>query len=259
VRASVSRAWDSGHGDVVAFCLENRAEFFDLVWGAQRAGLIYVAISCRLTPSEMDYILTDSGAKALFASPYLGATLGSTAQPSEAVHLGRRTCRVGIASKRQSRNLPTTPIADERAGTDMLYSSGTTGQPKGVRFPLPEDPDIAGRPMRCLVSPHDGVQVFRRQHLSVTSAALPRCAACAGVSPWCTGLGGTVVVMEKFDPEAGVGRDRKIQDQRQPVGPNAFRANAEAAGGCSYPNTTCRVSKPPYTPLPPVLSQSSRR
>ena len=63
--AHLFRALGLQHGDTVAFCLENCAEFFDLVWGAQRAGLIYVAISCRLTPSEMDYILNDSGAVAL--------------------------------------------------------------------------------------------------------------------------------------------------------------------------------------------------
>ena len=68
--AHLFRALGLQHGDTVAFCLENRAEFFDLVWGAQRAGLVYVAISCRLTASEIDYILNDSGAKALFASPY---------------------------------------------------------------------------------------------------------------------------------------------------------------------------------------------
>jgi fatty-acyl-CoA synthase len=38
--------------------------------------------------------------------------------------------------------MPDTPIADERAGVDMLYSSGTTGRPKGVRVALPEDPSI---------------------------------------------------------------------------------------------------------------------
>ena len=59
--AHLFRSLGLQHGDTVAFCLENRAEFFDLVWGAQRAGLIYVAISCRLTPSEMDYILNERG------------------------------------------------------------------------------------------------------------------------------------------------------------------------------------------------------
>ena len=79
--AHLFRSLGLQHGDTVAFCLENRAEFFDLVWGAQRAGLIYVAISCRLTPSEMDYILNDSGAKALFSSNYLGTTLDQLQSP----------------------------------------------------------------------------------------------------------------------------------------------------------------------------------
>src|SRR3546814_15327733 len=38
--------------------------------------------------------------------------------------------------------MPAIPVADERAGVDMLYSSGTPGRPKGLRVPLPEDPAI---------------------------------------------------------------------------------------------------------------------
>ena len=73
--AHLFRSLGLGHGDTVAICMENRAEFFDLCWGAQRSGLVYVAISNRLTASEIDYILGDSGAQALIASPYLGETL----------------------------------------------------------------------------------------------------------------------------------------------------------------------------------------
>ncbi|WP_155645959.1 AMP-binding protein, partial [Erythrobacter donghaensis] len=68
-----------GIGDTVALCLENRAEYFDIVWGAQRAGLIFVAISNRLTADEISYILQDSGAKLLFTSDYLGAHLPAIA------------------------------------------------------------------------------------------------------------------------------------------------------------------------------------
>ncbi|WP_395629479.1 AMP-binding protein, partial [Sphingorhabdus sp.] len=119
--AHLFRSLGLQHGDTVAFCLENRAEFFDLVWGAQRAGLIYVAISCRLTASEIDYILNDSGSKALFASPYLGATLDQLQSPVKRFilggeHAGWENYAAAVAK------LPTSPIADERAGTDMLYS-----------------------------------------------------------------------------------------------------------------------------------------
>ena len=118
----------------------------------------------------MDYILNDSGAKALFASNYLGETLDQLQSPVTRYIIGGE--RAGWNSLRGAvADMPTTPVADERAGTDMLYSSGTTGQPKGVRFPLPEDPDIAAA--NALIGPgDDGVQIFRRQHLSVACAAL---------------------------------------------------------------------------------------
>ena len=63
--------------DTVAMCMDNCAEFFDVIWGAQRAGLRLVSISTRLTAPEMDYILEDSGAKMLIASASLGDTLDS--------------------------------------------------------------------------------------------------------------------------------------------------------------------------------------
>jgi long-chain acyl-CoA synthetase len=198
--AHLFRSLGLGHGDTVAICMENRAEFFDLVWCAQRSGLIYVAISCRLTPSEISYILKDSGAKALFASPYLGDTLD--AMPDDLARYivgGERagwTPFEGILA-----NMPTTPIADERAGTDMLYSSGTTGQPKGVRLPLPEDPDIAAvSPLSMIAA---GMFRFGADSIYLSPAPLYHAAPLR----WCISvhrLGGTVVVMEKFDPEAAL-------------------------------------------------------
>jgi acyl-CoA synthetase (AMP-forming)/AMP-acid ligase II len=194
--AHLFRSLGLQQGDTVSFCLENRAEFFDLVWGAQRAGLIYVAISCRLTPSEMDYILNDSGAKALFASPYLGATLDQLQSPVKRYMLGG--AHAGWESYEDAvAHMPTTPVADQRAGTDMLYSSGTTGQPKGVRLPLPEDPDIAAVSPLAMIA----AGAF---HFSVDSIYLsPAPLYHAAPLRWCLSvhrLGGTVVVMEKFDP-----------------------------------------------------------
>jgi acyl-CoA synthetase (AMP-forming)/AMP-acid ligase II len=205
--AHLFRSLGLRHGDTVAFCLENRAEFFDLVWGAQRAGLIYVAISCRLTPSEMDYILNDSGAKALLSSPYLGELLDQLQSPVKRYILGGE--HAGWDSYDAAvTQMPTTPVADERAGTDMLYSSGTTGQPKGVRFPLPEDPDIAG------VNPLSGLAAmafkFSEHSIYLSPAPLYHAAPLR----WCIAvhrLGGTVVVMEKFDPELALAAIEKYK------------------------------------------------
>ena len=195
--AHLFRSLGLQHGDTVAFCLENRAEFFDLVWGAQRAGLIYVAISCRLTPSEMDYILNDSGAKALFSSNYLGATLDQLYSPVVKYIIGGEHAG-WLSYENAAAEMPTTPVADERAGADMLYSSGTTGQPKGVRFPLPEDPAIAAVSPLAMIAA--GAFHFSADSIYLSPAPLYHAAPLR----WCVSvhrLGGTVVVMEKFDPE----------------------------------------------------------
>jgi hypothetical protein len=59
--AQLFRQHGLGHDDVVAFMLENTPDYYNLTWGAQRAGLRYVCISSRLTADETDYILENSG------------------------------------------------------------------------------------------------------------------------------------------------------------------------------------------------------
>jgi long-chain acyl-CoA synthetase len=198
--AHLFRALGLGHGDTIAICMENRAEFFDLVWGAQRSGLVFVAISNRLTASEIDYILEDSGAKALFASPYLGETLDQLQAPVKRYIVGAE--KVGWTRlEPELVALPDTPVADERAGTDMLYSSGTTGRPKGVRLPLPGDPDIAAPSPLAMIAA--AAFTFTSDSIYLSPAPLYHAAPLR----WCMSvhrLGGTVVVMEKFDPEAAL-------------------------------------------------------
>lgn len=198
--AHLFRSLGLGHGDTIAICMENRAEFFDLCWGAQRSGLVYVAISNRLTASEIDYILGDSGAQALFASPYLGETLDQLqAQVKRYLVGGDKAGWTSLESALA--DMPDTPIADERAGTDMLYSSGTTGRPKGVRLPLPADADIAAiSPLSMIAA---AAFTFTADSIYLSPAPLYHAAPLR----WCMSvhrLGGTVVVMEKFDPEAAL-------------------------------------------------------
>jgi long-chain acyl-CoA synthetase len=198
--AHLYRSLGLGHGDTIAICMENRAEFFDLVWGAQRSGLVYVAISNRLTPSEIDYILADSGAQALFASPYLGPVLDQLQSPVKRYLLGGDKAD-WTALEPALAAMPDTPVADERGGTDMLYSSGTTGQPKGVRVPLPEDPDIAAISPLAMIAA--AAFTFSADSIYLSPAPLYHAAPLR----WCMSvhrLGGTVVVMEKFDPEGAL-------------------------------------------------------
>lgn len=193
--AQYLRGQGIGIGDTVALCLENRAEYFDVVWGAQRAGLIFVAISNRLTTDEIAYILQDSGAKLLFTSNTLGAQLGAIHGQCPGVPIANLDDAATLAAIDA---MPDGPIADERAGSDMLYSSGTTGRPKGVRLPLPEDGNIAAT--NSLVALAQGAFGFGPDSLYLSPAPLYHAAPLR----WCMTvhkLGGTVIVMEKFDPE----------------------------------------------------------
>ncbi len=92
---------------------------------------------------------------------------------------------------------PDTPIADEVLGTAMLYSSGTTGRPKGILRPLPEQPPAQKLPV------YDAVMNFwrcREGMIFLSPAPLYHVAPHAGVA-FTIHLGGTAIIMEHFDPE----------------------------------------------------------
>ena len=198
--AQLFRAHGLQHEDVVAFMLENTPHYYGMVWGAQRAGLRYVCISSRLTQDETDYILENSGAKILVVSASLGdAALALTADVERFVLGG---AIAGFASWEDAVvAMPETPVVDERAGTDMLYSSGTTGRPKGVRVPLPTEPAInAPNPLVALASMVFGINA---DSIYLSPAPLYH-AAPLRWSMTIHRLGGTVVLMKKFDPEGAL-------------------------------------------------------
>lgn len=190
-------------GDTMAILLENHELFFPLVWSAQRAGLVYTCLSPTLSAPDLAYILSDSDAKVAVASTQTAPLL------SQAVEgLGRLLClQTGGASSwsedldRLASAMPATPVADETAGTDLLYSSGTTGRPKGVRRPIPREMPIDQPTPAVRIA--ETVYKFDRDTVYLSPAPLYH----AGPLRWAMvvqRLGGTVVVMEKFDPEAAL-------------------------------------------------------
>jgi acyl-CoA synthetase (AMP-forming)/AMP-acid ligase II len=187
-------------GDHVAFCMENHPRYLEVAWGCHYAGLVYTACSSRLTSGELLYILEDCEAKAFITSKYKSDQAAEVAATAgiplllmlDGVIDGFESYEAAVASQ------PTTPLLDRIAGTDMLYSSGTTGKPKGVTrafVATPLEAETFG--VSALLQLLYG---FTKESSYLSPAPLYH-AAPLRFSMSALALGGTVVVMEHFDPE----------------------------------------------------------
>ena len=186
--------------DGIAICLENSPRYYETVWGAQRAGLYYTAVSTRLTPGELEYILNDCGAKVFVTSkalaPLAEAVRDRIPNVTQKLMIGGTI--PGYASFEDTiAGEPAAPIADECEGTDLLYSSGTTGRPKGVKFPLRGDP--LGTP-NALIALVTALYKMGPETRYLSPAPLYH-AAPLRFNLAVQRLGGTSVIMEHFDAE----------------------------------------------------------
>ena len=122
-------------GDHIALLMENRLAFMEICWAAQRAGLYYTAISRYLTQDEIAYIVKDCGAKVFITTPKCAEQVkGLVGQAGGPLLYMMDEPEPGFRSwDKEAIAQPTTPIADEVAGYDMLYSSGTTGGRRASR------------------------------------------------------------------------------------------------------------------------------
>jgi long-chain acyl-CoA synthetase len=196
-------------GDVIALFMDNSPRYFEIAWAAQRSGLYYTCISSKLTAGEVEYIVGDCGAQVLITSAGVGPVIDDLPAHLPGLKLYMvGEARAPYASFEAARaGFPTTPIADETAGSDMLYSSGTTGRPKGVKPALTGGPIDPENPLANMSS-----QVFGFPNPSIYISPAPLYHAAP--LRWTMGVhrnGGTVVVMEKFDPEQMLANIEKYQ------------------------------------------------
>ncbi|MET0369973.1 MAG: acyl-CoA synthetase [Sphingobium sp.] len=200
------RSLGLGSGDTIAIWLPNTLRYFEIYWAAQRAGLYITPISTKLTAQEAGYILNDCEARLLVSDNGIGgldALLEAQASlcPKLATVLTADTGKPGHARWRDAiAAFPEHPIADESAGFHMVYSSGTTGRPKGIRLPLSGGPATEAHMLaerqerRYGVGPHS---------IFLSPAPIYHTAPLA-FSTSVQRLGGTVVLMGRFTPEAAL-------------------------------------------------------
>lgn len=201
--AQLLRSYKVKSGDSFAVLLENRLEYYTLIWGSQRAGTMLVPISTRLTPPEISYILKDSQTKLLITSTTFQDVVEEVKKECTALSVLKMDSKEEDDFQEAMNASSEDHLSDQSAGLVMLYSSGTTGRPKGIRPKPPEDPDPqAIVPFVMLATmgagmPADGTMVY------LSPAPLYHAAPIA----WSSAvhrLGGTVVLMEKFDPEGAL-------------------------------------------------------
>lgn len=193
-----------GRGDVVAYCLRNGPEIFEIILATSQIGAYYTPISWHLTAYEIQHILIDSGAKVVVAGPEtatlcLGTqarvyAVGSVSEVSQADAEPRVSSDQPLPYE-QLKTGSTEPPPERWAGGVMTYTSGTTGKPKGVRRPLPQAPPepIASAFASFLLlygmTPGKGVHLVTSPlyHTAVVYFAIN-----------CLHLGHAIVIMEKW-------------------------------------------------------------
>lgn len=207
--AQLFRSQGLERGDHIAILLENHPRFLQICWAAQRAGLYYTAISWRLQQEEVEYIVDNCEARVFITSHERRAVVEPLIDKTP--NVVKRYMIDGTIDGFESweeaiSGMPQSPIPDQAEGQSMLYSSGTTGYPKGVKKPLPEAGYGEGEEINLMSALYGADE----NSIYLSPAPLYHAAPLA----FTMGLlrhGVQVVVMEHFDAERAL---QYIQDYR---------------------------------------------
>jgi long-chain acyl-CoA synthetase len=188
--------------DHYAIFMENNARYVESCSAGARAGLYYTCVNSFLTAEELAYLLTNSESKVLITSAAKRSVALAALRSCPNIELCLIVDGEGDSGRVQNLDAataayPATPIADESLGAAMLYSSGTTGRPKGILRPLPMQPPSQPLPLYSFV---DKLWRYRDGMVYLSPAPLYHSAPQAAVS-LAIDRASTVIIMETFDAE----------------------------------------------------------
>src|SRR4051812_44285888 len=211
-------------GDTIAAMLTNEVAMLELYLAATQAGWYITPINSHLTGHEVAYIVKDCDAKAIFCSARTTEACRLAADATDFPE-NARFATVPTKNFRDYADLkkgqPDTTPADRKAGASMTYTSGTTGQPKGVRRPLFDvAPEAVAEPnamflMLFGITPKDnGVHLVGAPlyHTAVLNFATNH-----------LHFGHTLVLMDKWTPEGTLERIAKYRVTTSHMVPTQFR------------------------------------
>jgi long-chain acyl-CoA synthetase len=213
-------------GDHYAIFMENHLRYVECEAAGERSGLYFTCINSYLTADEVAYIVNDCQAKVLISSVAKREIALEVAKLCPNVTLFLMINDAGIEAtdapfvdyESAIRALPTTPVADEHLGVAMLYSSGTTGRPKGILRPLPDSAPKDPLPLYNFLRNLWG---YHPQMTYLSPAPLYHSAPQASVA-LALREGATSIVMERFDPELYLSLVEKYRVTHSQLVPTMF-------------------------------------
>ncbi|MFT3800098.1 MAG: AMP-binding protein [Burkholderiaceae bacterium] len=196
--------------DHFSIFMENNDRYLECCGAGERSGAYYTCVNSYLKADELAYILNNSESQVLITSTSRRAVAAKALESCPRIRLAllvqsapdEKTSPVTDSHPfvdfiEATSAQPSTPIADEALGVAMLYSSGTTGNPKGIVRPLPDAPPSERLPLFDFLMQ---LWKYREDMVYLSPAPLYHSAPQAAVGLTIR-MGGTVVIMEHFDPE----------------------------------------------------------
>jgi acyl-CoA synthetase (AMP-forming)/AMP-acid ligase II len=209
-------------GDHIAIFMDNDPCYLQVAWAAQRSGLYFTAVNFHFNADEVAYILDNCDAHAIVVSASLGQVVHDLvdAMPKAVeIRLAVGGAVAGYEHYDEAISAhPARPLEEEVEGIAMLYSSGTTGRPKGIKYVLDKrsignpPPSFAG--FGATYSIDEG-SVYLSPAPLYHSAPLQFCIAM-------NRIGGTSVILERFDPETALAAIEKYKVTHAQFVPTMF-------------------------------------